>query len=126
MAKNIRDKSKNIPIRIKNTLKPEDKGTLIQNQEGKSELDPFLGYQLSKNMDLELRIYDAFALEIFRKYFNKGLNGGKGAMIASKEQYNKLYLTSAFFNNKELPSGVYFYRIEAGDFVKTQKMILMK
>jgi len=30
------------------------------------------------------------------------------------------------FNADELPSGVYLYRLQAGDFVKTEKMILLK
>jgi hypothetical protein len=30
------------------------------------------------------------------------------------------------FNAGYLPSGVYYYRITAGDFVKTNKMILVK
>ncbi|RXG16193.1 aspartate kinase [Leeuwenhoekiella aestuarii] len=43
--------SKNIPIRIKNTLKPEDKGTLIQNQEGKSD-NPIKGLSNINNIAL--------------------------------------------------------------------------
>ena len=33
---------------------------------------------------------------------------------------------SIIFNGSMLPSGVYFYQIRSGDFVRTKKMTLMK
>jgi len=30
------------------------------------------------------------------------------------------------FNADNMPSGIYFYRIEAGNFIQTKKMILLK
>jgi len=33
---------------------------------------------------------------------------------------------SVSWGGSEFSSGVYFYRLEAGEFVKTRKMILMK
>jgi hypothetical protein len=33
---------------------------------------------------------------------------------------------SVSFNASELPSGLYFYKIEAGQFSQTKKMMLMK
>ena len=61
-----------------------------------------LGYELSKNMDIEIRMYDMRGNEIFKENFASGTVGGLRG-------YNNLYLTAATFNNYDLPSGIYFF-----------------
>jgi uncharacterized delta-60 repeat protein len=67
-------------------------------------------------------------------------NSGRGVLLVQLKVYNVLGEEVATLVNKEqqpgkyeisfdagrLPSGVYFYRIKAGSFVQTKKMILLK
>jgi len=50
--------------------------------------------------------------------------GQKVATLVNKEQTPGNYTVQ--FNASNLPSGVYFYRLRAGNFVVTKKMILLK
>lgn len=61
-----------------------------------------LGYKLSKNMDLEVRMYDIRANEIFRKTFVSGTYGGISG-------YNKVFFDLSTLGRYELPSGIYFF-----------------
>jgi beta-glucanase (GH16 family) len=56
------------------------------------------------------------------KVFN--LLGGEVAELVKGEIEAGSYGIN--FNASKLPSGVYFYRLQAGDFVQTRKMILLK
>jgi hypothetical protein len=57
-------------------------------------------------------------LEIF------DLLGRRVATLAKNVQPAGSY--SIPFDGSFLPSGLYFYRLQAGDFVQTQKMVLLK
>ncbi|TFG90485.1 MAG: T9SS type A sorting domain-containing protein, partial [Candidatus Atribacteria bacterium] len=42
------------------------------------------------------------------------------------DEYKPAGVYETEFNASNLPSGVYFYRLQAGPFVQTRKMILLK
>jgi hypothetical protein len=50
--------------------------------------------------------------------------GQKIATLVNKKQAAGNYTVR--FDARDLPSGIYFYTLRAGDFVATKKMILMK
>ena len=53
-----------------------------------------------------------------------GTLGSELATLVKKEQPQGDYEIK--FKGTDLPSGIYFYRLQAGDFLKTKKMILIK
>ena len=62
-----------------------------------------LGYGLSRNdISLDFHIYDMFGYEVLQKEFKPNQVGGY-------QGYNSVILDNAFFNNKSLPAGVYFF-----------------
>ena len=65
-----------------------------------------IGYTLSKDMEIELRIYNMLAQQIVKKTFPKGGYGGEG-----KPNYNRIKLNKDSFDDYILSVGVYFYLI---------------
>ena len=62
-----------------------------------------LGYHLSKNLDIEIRIYDMRAIEVYKKFFPAGTNGGFGEPF-----YNRIQFFPSDFGFP-LSSGVYVF-----------------
>jgi hypothetical protein len=50
--------------------------------------------------------------------------GSEVATLINKEQSQGNY--NVEFDGNNLTSGIYFYRLQAGDYVETKKMILLK
>lgn len=67
-------------------------------------------YELPKDNHVSLKIFDAIGREV--------------AELVNREQTIGKY--SVNFNGESLASGLYFYRLIAGDFVETKKMILLQ
>ncbi len=67
-------------------------------------------YQVSRSELVSLKVYDILGREV--------------ATLVNEEKPVGSFVVE--FNASNLPSGIYFYTLKAGDFVKTKKMILLK
>jgi hypothetical protein len=87
-----------------------DRFALAQNYPNPFNPETKIRFSIPYTSKVELNIYD--------------LLGSKVARILDEEQTAGNYETT--WNAANLPSGVYFYQLKAGEFVETKKMILMK
>ena len=69
-----------------------------------------ISYQLPVNSFVTLNVYDVIGREV-----RTLVNGPKASGSYTVE-----------FDGSDLPSGVYFYRLRAGDFTSVKKLILLK
>jgi hypothetical protein len=67
-------------------------------------------YSIPQSSQVQIKIFDIL--------------GNEMETLVSEEKPSGTYELT--WNASSLPSGVYFYRIQAGDFVETKKMVLMK
>ena len=67
-------------------------------------------YEIKELTDVELKVFDILGREVMS--------------LINEEKPAGRY--EAKFDAKGLPSGIYFYRLRAGSFVETKKMVLMK
>jgi len=83
---------------------------LLQNYPNPFNPTTNIGFRISDRGFVTLKIYDILGNEI--------------ATLVNEEKPAGEYEVE--FNGNNLPSGIYFYQLQAGSFVKTKKMILMK
>jgi hypothetical protein len=69
-----------------------------------------LTYSLAKDGQVSLIVFDVQGREVARLF----------------QGFRQAGVYEATFDAKNLPSGVYFARIRAGNFTRTQKLILLK
>jgi hypothetical protein len=67
-------------------------------------------YSLSEASFVQLKVYDVLGNEV--------------ATLVNEDQSAGTYRTD--FIGADLTSGIYFYKLQAGSFIETKKMILMK
>jgi hypothetical protein len=84
--------------------------SLSQNYPNPFNPSTTIQFALPKNGDVELKVYNTLGQEV--------------ATLVNEEKTAGTY--SAQWNAGSVASGVYFYRMQAGEFTATQKMLLMK
>ena len=67
-------------------------------------------YNIPKNALVKIKVYDIIGREI----------------ITLVNEFKSAGNYSVVFDGTNLPSGIYFYTLEAGDFIGTKKMVLLK
>ena len=95
----------------------EDQGSLIpkeykleQNYPNPFNNSTVIKYSVPKLSFVAIKIYDVLGSEV--------------AILVNEEKPTGTYELT--WNAANLPSGVYFYRLQAGSFIETKKMILLK
>jgi hypothetical protein len=102
-----------LPVGIRNiSSEIPDKFELYQNYPNPFNPTTNIKYQITNNLPQQVRliVYDALGKEV-ATLVNEKLNAGTYANM---------------FDGSKLASGIYFYKLMAGDFVQTRKMILIK
>lgn len=87
-----------------------NKFALDQNYPNPFNPSTTIKYSIPKMSFVTIKIYDVLGREV-QTLINEQKSAGN---------------YSAVFNANNFPSGIYFYRIQAGDFVQTKKMVLLK
>ena len=83
---------------------------LEQNYPNPFNPNTTIKYTIPSQSFVQLKVYDVLGNEV--------------ATLVDEEKSIGSYTVS--FNALNIPSGVYFYSLTAGDFTQTKKMILMK
>lgn len=109
------DTSLVVGIKDENNNAPNE-FTLYQNYPNPFNPETIISYQLAANSKVSLKVFDILGNEI-ATLVNEEKPAGRYQL-----NFNSRQTTT----NKQLSSGVYFYRLQAGDFVQTKKFILMK
>ncbi|MCW8961921.1 MAG: T9SS type A sorting domain-containing protein [Ignavibacteriaceae bacterium] len=95
---------------LKNSKIIPDEFVLEQNYPNPFNPSTIIKYQIPKQEFVSLKVFDALGNEV--------------ATLVNDEQQAGSHNVN--FNSAGLASGIYFYKIQAGNFIATKKMVLMK
>ncbi len=99
---------------VKEVVSKDNYFKLEQNYPNPFNPSTVINYQIPQNGMVSIKIYDVLGKEI-------------ETLINQEQQAGKYQITfDATANGFSLPSGIYFYRLQLGNYIKTKKMIILK
>lgn len=98
------------PTNVKSNEEIDNNISLSQNYPNPFNPSTTIKYFIPKQSDVTLKVYDLLGSEIITLINKKQAQGNYDVEL----------------DEGALTSGIYFYRLETGDFVETKKMILLK
>ncbi len=93
---------------------PEKFG-LAFNQPNPVRVSTRFAYTLSAAASIRLAIYDVLGREVALLFSGEKAPGVYSVFWEGRDQHNTL-----------LPNGIYFYRLQAGDFMSTRKLVILR
>jgi len=103
-----------VPSNIENEIKTISQFSLNQNYPNPFNPTTSISYSLPKSGLVQLKIYDMLGREV-AALVNK---------VQSTGNYKVEFNSSSV--NRRITSGIYFYRLQSGEFVETKKLILLR
>jgi hypothetical protein len=98
------------PMPVESSLETVLEFTLMHNYPNPFNPTTTIEYQIKELTDVELKVFDILGREII--------------ILVNEENPAGSYEVK--FDAANLPSGIYFYRLQAGKFLETKKMMLLK
>ena len=102
-------------IGVEDNLHPEVAGSNLHNYPNPFNPTTTISYQLPENSEVELTIYNLKGQKV-QTLVNEVLPAGNNSVIWNGKDSN----------DKRVGSGIYFYKLKAGDYEKVRKMVLLK
>jgi len=102
---------------------------LNQNYPNPFNPETIISYQLAKGSFVTLKIYDSIGREIetlVNEYQQPGVYNSQFHASRNASRSGSISNLPAGRQGSQLPSGIYFYRLTAGSYSSTKKMLLLK
>ncbi|MEW6652135.1 MAG: T9SS type A sorting domain-containing protein, partial [Bacteroidota bacterium] len=105
-------KSTLTPTSVKNSVTLPEDFSLSQNYPNPFNPSTVISYKLQSASHVTLKVYDVL--------------GKEAAVLVDEYKQAGTYNSQFSILNSQLTSGIYFYRLQAGNFVQTKKMTMLK